>query len=275
MAPRVCVREPRSAGTRHLRRRRPRRQPRRIAGVAGRDDYAPAWSPNGKQIAYRLNPPRSDDSDIMVVAAERRHAPQPDEEPRRRRLVAGLVAGRTLDRLLLRCSAGGRDIWVMRPDGIEQAAAHQRRVAERVSDLEPGRAHDRVPEHAARRVRASMRCRAQGRRQRNLSRHPARRPVGGLVARRALDRLRVDPGRQRRRLRHAPGRQRRRGVNLTRTPELEESHPAWAPSGELTFTRHGETGPIELWSMTATGEGARRLDTPGRTRLRLRLGSVG
>jgi Tol biopolymer transport system component len=49
--------------------------------------------------------------------------------------------------------------------------------------------------------------------------------------------------------------------NLTRTPDLEESHPAWSPSGELTFTRHSETGPIELWRIGADGKGARRLST--------------
>ena len=66
--------------------------PRRIAGIGGRDDFSPAWSPNGKQIAYRLNPPRSDESDIMVVAAEWRQAAQSDEQSRSRRLVARLVA---------------------------------------------------------------------------------------------------------------------------------------------------------------------------------------
>ena len=47
----------------------PNGKPRRIAGVAGRDEFSPAWSPNGKLIAYRRNPPRGNESDIMVVAA--------------------------------------------------------------------------------------------------------------------------------------------------------------------------------------------------------------
>jgi Tol biopolymer transport system component len=49
--------------------------------------------------------------------------------------------------------------------------------------------------------------------------------------------------------------------NLTRTPALQESHPAWAPSGELTYTRHDDRGPVELWAMAADGADQRRLQT--------------
>ena len=49
--------------------------------------------------------------------------------------------------------------------------------------------------------------------------------------------------------------------NLTRTPTLEESHPTWMPDGRLSFTRHGKTGPIELWAVDADGSDAIRLDT--------------
>jgi TolB protein len=49
--------------------------------------------------------------------------------------------------------------------------------------------------------------------------------------------------------------------NLTRTPALEESHPTWMPDGRLSFTRHGQTGPIELWAVAADGTNAGRLDT--------------
>ena len=55
-------------------------------------------------------------------------------------------------------------------------------------------------------------------------------------------------------------------ANLTRTPDLEESHPAWSPSGELTFSRHGESGPIELWSMSVTGDDAPASEHRGRNR---------
>ena len=46
--------------------------------------------------------------------------------------------------------------------------------------------------------------------------------------------------------------------NLTRTSALEESHPAWMPDGRLSFTRHGGTGPVELWALDDRGE-VRRL----------------
>ena len=94
-------------------------RPRLLAGVAGRDDFSPAWSPDGKLIAYRLNPARGDEGDIMVVPCERREAAQSHQEPGSCRLVAGVVSGRPLDRVLLD-RAGGRDIWTMRPDGTSK-----------------------------------------------------------------------------------------------------------------------------------------------------------
>ncbi len=49
--------------------------------------------------------------------------------------------------------------------------------------------------------------------------------------------------------------------NVTRTRALQESHPAWSPTGELTFTRHAETGPISLWAVRPDGRNARHLQT--------------
>jgi TolB protein len=46
--------------------------------------------------------------------------------------------------------------------------------------------------------------------------------------------------------------------NITRTKALEESHPAWLPDGRLTFTRHGRTGPVEVWTARHDGSSARR-----------------
>jgi Tol biopolymer transport system component len=49
--------------------------------------------------------------------------------------------------------------------------------------------------------------------------------------------------------------------NVTHAPTLEESHPAWMPDGRLSFTRHGETGPIELWAIDVDAANASRIDT--------------
>jgi hypothetical protein len=49
--------------------------------------------------------------------------------------------------------------------------------------------------------------------------------------------------------------------NVTRSARLHESHPAWAPDGRLTFTRHGESGPVSLWAARADGSRAVRLRT--------------
>jgi Tol biopolymer transport system component len=49
--------------------------------------------------------------------------------------------------------------------------------------------------------------------------------------------------------------------NLTATPDLLESHPAWLPDGTLTFSRHGESGPISLWAVTLDGLSETRIHT--------------
>ena len=49
--------------------------------------------------------------------------------------------------------------------------------------------------------------------------------------------------------------------NVTKTPDLEESHPAWSPTGALTYLRHADVGPIDLVAADPDGETPRRLDT--------------
>ena len=49
--------------------------------------------------------------------------------------------------------------------------------------------------------------------------------------------------------------------NLTAGSDLQESHPAWLPNGTLTFSRHGESGPITLWTVSLDGGDETRIDT--------------
>ena len=94
-------------------------RPRLVAGVAGRDDFSPAWSPDGKLIAYRLNPPRGDEGDIMVVSAS-------GGKPRNLTRSPGIADwspawspdGRSI--AFFSARDGGRDIWTMRPDGTRK-----------------------------------------------------------------------------------------------------------------------------------------------------------
>ena len=230
---------------------------RRIAGTDGRDDFGPAWSPNGKQIAYRVNPPRSDESDIMVVAAG-------GGKPRNLTNSPGVADwspawspdGRSIAFFSMR--AGGRDIWVMKPDGTRKRRLTRDGSLNEYPAWSPdGRT---IAFQSAREGEFEIYAMSsQGRSQRNLSRHPARdqwaawSPDGRWIAFMSMRDgsedvfvMRPDGSSV---------------ENLTRTPDLEESHPAWSPSGELTFSRHGESGPIELWSMSVTGDDARRLST--------------
>lgn len=97
----------------------PEGRPRLLAGVAGRDDFSPAWSPDGAQIAYRLNPVRGDESDIMVVPAR-------GGKPRNLTRSPGIADwspawspdGRSIAFFSARSGAG--EIWTMRPDGTRK-----------------------------------------------------------------------------------------------------------------------------------------------------------
>ena len=235
----------------------PNGKPRRIAGVAGRDEFSPAWSPNGKLIAYRRNPPRGDESDIMVVAAS-------GGRPRNLTNSPGVADwspawspdGRSIAFFSMR--AGGRDIWVMRQDGGQKRRLTRDGSLNEYPTWSPkGRT---IAFQSTRDGEFEIYAMASdGRRQRNLTRHPSEdkwaawSPDGNWIAfvsTRAGSEdvflMRPDGTRVR---------------NVTRTPRLQESHPSWSPSGELTFSRHGDSGPIELWSIRMGVGDARRLDT--------------
>ena len=147
-------------------------RPRRIAGVGGRDDFSPAWSPDGKLIAYRINPPRSDEADIMVVAAA-------GGKPRNITNSPGVADwspawspdGRSIAFFSTR--AGGRDIWVMKPDGTRKRRLTRDGSLNEYPAWSPdGR---RIAFQSARLGEFEIYVMSSdGRTQRNLTRHPAR-----------------------------------------------------------------------------------------------------
>lgn len=231
--------------------------PRRVVGVAGRDDFSPAWSPNGKLIAYRQNPARSDESDIMVVSAL---AGRPRNLTRSPGTADWSPAWSPDGKLIAFFSnrAGGNHIWTMKPDGSQPRRLTRSGFLNEYPSWSPD--GKRIVFQTARNGEFDIYVMGRnGGSQRNLSRHPARdqwacwSPDGRYIAF-----MSERDGSDDVFLIHPDG----TGVkNVTRTPDLQESHPAWSPTGELTYTRHADTGPIELWAAEPDGENARRLDT--------------
>lgn len=232
-------------------------KPVRVAGVPGRDDFSPAWSPDGRRIAYRLNPPRSDESDILVVRAGGGTPRNLTSSPG----VADWSPAWSPDgkRIAFFSTRDGRmGLWSMKADGT----GNRRLTREGWLDEYPAWSPDgrRIAFQSARLGEFEIFVMSSsGRGLRNLSRHPGRdqwpawSPDGTSIAfmsrRDGSDDVFVVA---------ADG-----GVaqNVTRTAHLQESHPSWAPTGELTFTRHADTGPIELWAVRPDGSEPRRLDT--------------
>jgi TolB protein len=230
--------------------------PRRVAGVRGRDDFSPSWSPDGKTIAYRLNPVRGDEGEIMLVAAG---GGRPRNLTRSPRVADWSPAWHPSGKTIAFFSFPNRrgDIWLMRPDGTLKRRLTRDGTLNEYPTFSPDGARVAFQSHRA----AQFDIYVLGRdgRERKLTRHPADdqwaawSPDGRWIAF-ASERdgaedvfvMRPDGS----------------GVrNLTRTASLHESHPAWAPDGRLTFSRHGDSGPISLWVIETDGTGAERLDT--------------
>ena len=228
---------------------------------------------SGKLVAYRNNPPRSDESDIMVVAAA-------GGKPRNLTNSPGVADwspawspdGRSIAFFSMR--AGGRDLWVMRPDGSGKRRLTRDASLNEYPTWSPdGRS---IAFQTARDGEFEIYVMSSdGRRQRNLSRHPSRdqwaawSPDGTWIAFMSMrdgsdDVFVMRPDGS--------------GVrNLTRTADLEESHPSWSPTGELTFTRTvrpGRSRPGSLRCRRAAGRSGAPRTASSSAERRARQGGV-
>jgi Tol biopolymer transport system component len=230
-------------------------KPRRITS-SPRDEFSPSWSPGGRLIAYRVNPPRGDEGDIWVMRADGTHKRNLTRSP----LTADWSPSWSPDGELIAyfsMAGGGSDVWLMRADGTKKRNVTRNGLLNEYPTWSPTGRSFAFNSHRDGQFEI-YRAGVDGSGQRNLTRNtaqdqwPAWSPDGGLIAFMS-DRdgsedvfvMRPDGS----------------GVrNLTRTA-LEESHPAWLPGGRLSFTRHGETGPIELWALDVARGEAQRLAT--------------
>jgi len=194
-------------------------------------------SPDGRWVAYRRNPPRSDESDIYVVGADgggsRNLTRSPgiaDWSP------AWSASGEEI--AFFSNEDGGLDIWIMDRDGS---------LMRRVTD-DP--ALDEYPTWSPDGMRIVFQSTRDGEfdifvmsreggDQTNITTDPARdqwaawSPDGRWIAF-----ISMRDGSEDIFVMRPDGSEVR---NLTGTPDLQESHPAWLPNGTLTFERHGES----------------------------------
>ena len=232
-------------------------QPRRLAGVAGRDDFSPSISADGRWVAYRLNPLRGDEGDIHVVATR-------GGKSRNLTRSSGVADwspswAPTGEKIAYFSNQGGEfDVWVMDRDG----SSKKRLTHDPAIDEYPSWSPDtrRIAFQSTRDGEFDIFVmESDGDNPVNITHHPAREqwaswsPDGEWIAFMS-DReggedvfvVRPDGSDVR---------------NLTATPDLQESHPAWLPDGTLTFSRHGESGPISLWAVSLDGLSETRIHT--------------
>jgi Tol biopolymer transport system component len=225
---------------------------RRLTG-SPLDEFSPTWSPDGRRIAYRVNPRRGDTGDIWIMRSDGTRKRNLTRTPR----VADWSPAFSPDGTRI-AYFSAMDVWIMRSDGTKKRNVTRNGALNEYPTWSPDGKSLAFNSHRDGQFEV-YRATAIGSRQRNLTRYPAHdkwpawSPDGRHIAF-ASDRegnddvfvMRADGSDVR---------------NLTRTSNLEESHPAWMPDGSLSFTRHGVTGPIELWAVAADGTEPRRVDT--------------
>jgi Tol biopolymer transport system component len=229
---------------------------RRLTGSA-RDEFSPTWSADGRRIAYRVNPRRGDTGDIWIMRSDGTRKRNLTRTPRVAEWSPAFSPDGT--RIAYYSNAVGvGDVWVMRPDGTTRRNVTRNGQLNEYPTWSPDGRSLAFNSHRDGQFEIYQ-ATATGLRQRNLTRSPAKDqwPAWSRDGRHIAfmsDRdggedvfvMRVDGS----------------GVrNLTRTPALDESHPTWLPDGRLSYSRHGETGPVELWAVHVDGTETHRLET--------------
>ena len=225
---------------------------RRLTGST-RNEFSPSWSPDGRWIAYRVNPPRGDTGDIWVMRADGTGKRNLTRTPN----VADWSPAFSPDGTRI-AFFSALDVWIMRSDGTGRRNVTRNGALNEYPNWSPDGRHLAFNSHRDGQYEI-YRSAVTGKQPRNLTRSstddewPAWSHDGRHIAF-----MSERDGNEDVFVMRADGSEVR---NLTRTPELEESHPAWMPDGRLSFTRHGETGPIELWAVAPDGTDAERLET--------------
>jgi Tol biopolymer transport system component len=222
-----------------------------------RDEFSPSWSPDGRRIAFRVNPPRGDEGDIWTMRGDGTHKRNLTRSPR----VADWSPAWSPDGRYIAyfsMAAHGADIWVMSADGSHKKRITQDGALNEYPTWSPDGRHMAFNSHRDGQFEI-YRSNSSGKRQRNLTRHAGKDQWPAWSRdETSIAFVSERDGSEDVFVMRADGSSVR---NLTRTTTLEESHPAWMPDGRISFARHGETGPIELWSANADGSEARRLGT--------------
>ena len=217
-----------------------RAQPRRL--TSGKvDEFSPAWAPGGRWLAYRVNPPRGDEGDIWTMRNDGSRKRNLTDSPGVADWSPSVSPdGRSI--AFMSSRDGAHELWLM--DGALASPRELTRAGE-LSEYPSWSPDGGSLTYGANRSGnfEIARIGVDGSGQELLTDDPARdqwpawSPDGDRIAFMS-DR---DGGEDVFVMRSDGT-----GVrNVTRTPELFETHPTWAADGRLTYYQHAE-GPVHV-----------------------------
>jgi tricorn protease-like protein len=205
------------------------------------NEFSPSWAPDGRWLAYRVNPLRGDAGDIWRM--------RPDGSDRRNLTQSPGVAdwspavspdGRRI--AFMSSRDGAHELWLMDADGGNARQLTRAGALSEYPSWSPDGSWLAFNAHRGGRF-AIARIAAEGGGETDLTtqaandKWPAVSPDGKLIAF-SSDR----DGGEDVFVMNADG----SGVrNVTRSPKQFESHPSWAADGRLTYYQHSE-GPVHV-----------------------------